>query len=394
MTKKILTFLLVIMGLDCFAQVETEYERYVREQKEQMERMKHDNDSRMQEMSKQYEDYVKAEKEAYEKFVKEMAAKWGEGNVAESTNKDWVEYSDNGNSRSVVDFENGTATVEIVAEPGEAVDEKELAKKVKILILNKGKSKDYDSPAEKAVPLGDEPVLENQVTTPSGETIDESNIDRGVKEIVEAAEVKVTTVTDPDGNQHQIASISFNLIPEHIRVRAEKFSDNISKYSKKYGIDQALVYAVMQTESSFNPKAKSHVPAYGLMQIVPSSAGADCAASLKKDFKKPTANYLYDPANNIEMGVLYLSLLRDRYYKDITDKKKQELCMIASYNTGAGNVARALRGDTNIKKAAPQINGMTYDELFTFFKKKLHKETQNYVVNVTERTENFRKWTK
>lgn len=394
MTKKFLTFLLVIMGLDCFAQVETEYDRYVREQKEQMERMKRDSDSRMQEMNKQYEDYVKAEKEAYAKFVKEMTAKWGEGNVAESTNKDWVEYSDNGDSRSIVDFENGKATVEMVADPGKAVDKKELTKKVKILILNKGKSKDYDSSVEKAVPLSDVPVLQNQVVTPSGVAVDEKNIDAAVKEIVDAAEVKVTTVTDPDGKQHQIASVSFDLIPDHIRVRAEKFADNVNIYCNQFKVEPSLTYAVMQTESSFNPKAKSRVPAYGLMQIVPSSAGADCAQSLKKNFRKPTANYLYNPKNNIEMGVHYLSLLRDRYFKDVTDKKKQELCIIASYNTGAGNVARALRGDTNIKKAIPKINEMTYDELFSFFKKHLHKETQNYITNVTERTENFRKWIK
>ena len=392
--RKFITLLLVLIGVECHAQVESEYERYVREQKAAMEQMKNDQDSKIEEMNKQYEEYVKAEREAYSKFVKEMSAKWGEGNVAESTRKDWVEYSDNGNSRSIVDFENGEATVEVVTTPGKNVNKEELEKTVKILILNKGKTKDYDSSVEKAEPLSEEPVLQGLVETPSGEVVDESNVDESVKEIVENAVVEVKTVKDPDGNERQITSVSFELIPDHIRVRAEKFADQVSKYCGQFSVEPSLAYAVIQTESSFNPKAKSYVPAYGLMQIVPASAGADCAQSLKKNFSKPTANYLYDPDNNIEMGVHYLYLLRKRYFKDVNDEKKQELCVIASYNTGAGNLARALRGDTNIKKAIPQINDMTYDELFAYLKKNLLKETQNYIVNVTERANNFKKWMK
>lgn len=392
--RKFITLLLVLIGVECHAQVESEYERYVREQKAAMEQMKNDQSSKIEEMNKQYEEYVKAEKEAYSKFVKEMSAKWGEGNVAESTRKDWVEYSDNGNSRSIVDFENGEATVEVVTTPGKNVNKEELEKTVKILILNKGKTKDYDSSVEKAEPLSEEPVLQGLVETPSGEVVDESNVDESVKEIVENAVVEVKTVKDPDGNERQITSVSFELIPDHIRVRAEKFADQVSKYCGQFSVEPSLAYAVIQTESSFNPKAKSYVPAYGLMQIVPASAGADCAQSLKKNFSKPTANYLYDPDNNIEMGVHYLYLLRKRYFKDVNDEKKQELCVIASYNTGAGNLARALRGDTNIKKAIPQINDMTYDELFAYLKKNLLKETQNYIVNVTERANNFKKWMK
>ncbi len=148
----------------------------------------------------------------------------------------------------------------------------------------------------------------------------------------------------------------------------------------------------MQTESAFNPKAKSHIPAYGLMQIVPASAGKDCAQSLKKPFEKPTANYLYDPENNIEMGIHYLYLLKKRYFHKVTNPESRTLCMIASYNTGAGNLARALRGDTNINKAMPQINGMSYKELFSYLEKNLLPETQNYIRRVTSRMEDFNKW--
>ena len=380
--------------LGCFAQVESEYEKYVREQREKMEQMKKDNREGIEKLKKEYEDYVKAEKEAYNKFVKEREGKWGKGNVKESTQKDWVEYSDNGNTRSTVDFESGEATIEIIQEKGKPVDNKELEQKLKFLLTNKGKTKDYDSDKEKAVPLQDKPVLENQVKTPSGEVVTEKNLDKDVKEIVENTKPEVTTVKGTDNVERQVVTIKLELAPDHIRTRAEQYKKEVQKYCQKWDVDPALAYAIMQTESSFNPKAKSYVPAYGLMQIVPRTAGADCAQSLKKPFSAPTGNYLYEPENNIEMGVHYLYLLKKRYFKDVTDKDSQNLCVIASYNTGAGNLSRALRGDTKIGKAIPQINSMTYDKLFKYLEKNLLPETQNYIRKVTERMNNFKTWLK
>lgn len=398
MKKLIVTILLSLCFVAVNAQVESEFEKFKREQEEQMKAMMQSDSALYKELEKEYQDYVKAEKEAYEKFVKEISALWGGDNVVESTNKEWVEYSDDGQSRSVVDFEQGEAKIEIIITPEEEKSEVKLEEKVeekvKDLIVNKGKTKDYDSSKEKAVPLQETPVLENQVQTPSGEVVTENNVEEGVKEIVQEAVIEKKEITGDDGEKRQVVTIKLDLAPNHIKTRAEVYKNEVEKYCLKYDVDPALAYAVMQTESSFNPKAKSHVPAYGLMQIVPSSAGQDCAASLKKDFVKPTANYLYEPENNIEMGVHYLHLLKKRYYTKVTDPRSRDLCVIASYNTGAGNVARALRGDTKISKAIPQINEMSYDELFKYFEKKLLPETQNYIRKVTERMNDFNKWMK
>ncbi len=392
--RKILLLTLIFSCFGCFAQVETEYEKYVREQNEQMQQMQKNQDEGLAKMQKEYEDYVKAEQAAYAKFVKERAEQWGKGNVKESTQKDWVEYSDDGKSRSTVNFENGEATIEIIQEKGEKVDNKEIEKKLKFLLTNKGKTKDYDSEVEKAKPLQEKPVLENQVQTPSGETVTEKNLDKNVKEIVENVKTEVKTIKGDDNVERQVVTIKFELMPDHIRTRAEQYQQEIQRYCQKWDVDPALAYAIMQTESSFNPKAKSYVPAYGLMQIVPRTAGADCAQSLKKPFSAPTGNYLYEPENNIEMGVHYLYLLKKRYFTNVTDKNSQDLCVIASYNTGAGNLARALRDDTKIGKAIPQINSMSYDQYFKYLEKNLLPETQNYIRKVTERMNNFKTWLK
>lgn len=392
----------LILALSCFnmlyAQTESDLEKFKREQEEAMKLMIQEDSLALLNLEKEYQEYVKAEQEAYDKFVKEMGAIWGEDNVIETTNKDWVEYSDDGNSRSKVDFEKGEVTIEIVITPDESKSdeavENKVEDKIKELLINRGKTKDYDSSKEQAVPLQETPVLENQVETPSGEVITENNIDEGVKEIVAQTEIKKEEIKGDDGKTREVITVKLDLAPDHIKTRAEKYKNEVEKYCRKYDVEPALAYAVMQTESSFNPKAKSYVPAYGLMQIVPASAGKDCAQSLKKSFSKPTANYLYEPENNIEMGVHYLYLLRKRYYTKVENPDSRDLCVIASYNTGAGNVARALRGDTKISKAIPQINEMSYEQLFKYFEKKLLPETQNYIRKVTERMNDFRQWMK
>ena len=389
--KKIL---LIALIFSCFAAFSQDFNEYKRKQDSLMRAMKNQQDEGMAKMQKEYEDYVKKEQEAYNHFVKEREVKWGKGNVKESTQTDWVEYSDDGNTRSTVDFETGEATIEIIQEPGQKVDEKELEEKLKFLLTNKGKTKDYDSEVEKAIPLQDKPVLENQVQAPDGKVVTKENMDQEVKAIVENTKPEVKTVKGTDNKERQVVTIKLDLAPDHIRTRAEQYKKEIQKYCDKWDVDPALAFAIMQTESSFNPKAKSPVPAYGLMQIVPRTAGADCAQSLKKSFSAPTANYLYEPENNVEMGVHYLYLLKKRYYTNVNSVEKQNLCVIASYNTGAGNVARALRGDTKIGKAIPQINEMSYDNLFRYFEKNLMPETQNYIRKVTERMNNFKTWLK
>lgn len=396
--RKVLLLVAILFAYNItYSQVESDFEKFKQQQQEEMQSMRKSDSTALLSLEKKYQDYIKAEQEAYDNFVKNMKAIWG-GDFVESTNKDWVEYSDDGNSRSVVDFDKGEATIEIVVSQEEAESktaiENKVEDKLKELLKNKGKTKDYDSSVEKSIPLQETPVLENQVQTPSGVMVTESNVDAAVNEIVKEVEIDRKEIKGDDGKPRQVITVKLDLVPDHIKTRAEQYKSEVEKYCRKYDVEPAMAFAVMQTESSFNPKAKSHVPAYGLMQIVPSSAGADCAQSLKKPFAKPTANYLYQPENNIEMGVHYLHLLRKRYYSNVDDKDSQDLCVIASYNTGAGNVARALRGDTKISKAIPQINEMSYDELFRYFERKLLPETQNYIRKVTERMNNFRTWMK
>lgn len=114
-------------------------------------------------------------------------------------------------------------------------------------------------------------------------------------------------------------------INESVRASffAEKipFGELIWEKSKKYDVDPALVAAVIEQESRFKPRAKSHVGARGLMQLMPRTG------------RWMGARNLYDPEQNIDAGVKYIKYLDKRFNGDI---KK----IVAAYNGGEGNVKR------------------------------------------------------
>ena len=77
-------------------------------------------------------------------------------------------------------------------------------------------------------------------------------------------------------------------------------------------------------------------------------------------------------------------------FKNVQDVRCRMLCAIAAYNTGAGNVSRSINGTTNISKAIPTINTMTYDQLFAHLKRSLpHDETKDYIQKVTSKMQKY-----
>ncbi len=105
------------------------------------------------------------------------------------------------------------------------------------------------------------------------------------------------------------------------------FRKLIEEVSEEFGVEEALIYAIMRQESLFDTRAVSVSGATGLMQLMPSTARWQ-AGKLGID-----SSNLFNPRINITLGVAYLRYLKEFWKGDL-------LRIVASYNAGEGAVKR------------------------------------------------------
>ena len=81
-----------------------------------------------------------------------------------------------------------------------------------------------------------------------------------------------------------------------------EYEEYVTKYCAEYSVPEPLVYAVIRTESSFNPEARSGVGAMGLMQLMPDTY--DWLGRLMGE--EAPEDMIYDPEQNLKFGIYYL----------------------------------------------------------------------------------------
>ena len=142
--------------------------------------------------------------------------------------------------------------------------------------------------------------------------------------------------TGTDDYYHQSVRIASRILSENILaipkeyfkfIYPKNYSEIIEPLCKKYEAIPSTIYALVRSESFFNPNISSHAGAIGLAQLM-EATGADIARKLKiKDYS------LTDPATNLEFGISYITEL-------IRRSDNHLLPAFFSYNAGITRVRR------------------------------------------------------
>lgn len=318
-----------------------------------------------------YQRYRQAAEQKYQQYLQAIDAQWGEAHRAVSTPKQWVQYNTARDLRSRVDFEHGEVRIEVVvnaAEPRAQVTKRLTAMYQRLRVESSRRDAALRVDALAGMATLPEPsalVLKNQM--------DASSQDEKM--------IESTRIQTPQGEK-TLWQMRVPMQANHLQQRAARYLPHAQKMAAQYHLPTSLIMAVMETESSFNPMAESSAPAYGLMQLVPTSGGRDAYRFVFGEDRIPSIHYLLHAKQNIQLGSAYLSLLSQREMKAIDDPVNRMLCVIAAYNTGARNVARAF-STTSMAQASESINRMDSAQLYAHLQQALpYEETRNYVRKV------------
>lgn len=362
-----------------------DYEKWLKDQQAALEEMELEEATYMETVTAEFDDYASEQERQFQDFKTAVEKKWDEFRY--SSKKTYTDYDQDLNARSSIDFESGEVEIEVLVEddPDQTRDEKELAGTTKLqqkLTLVVTKEAD-DNQA----------ILKDQLKTKAGKKVTKGNAAGFSKEVVTGQPVKVANISSKDGQKRIKYSVKIRMLPDHLKTRASRFRAEVQKQSKRFEIDPAVVFAVMHVESSFNPKARSHIPAFGLMQLVPKSGARDAYNYIYKHDRLLKDSYLYVPANNIELGCAYLSKIRYDYFNEIENDESAYYCTISAYNTGPSNVAKTFTGETRLKPTAKIVNGKSSQDVYNHLRKGLpYKETRDYLIKVVDRIDYYETW--
>ena len=332
---------------------------------------------------------VKRVKREYDNLVRllrgEVGKTWGNKEIKIATPKHYVKYTENYQSRAIVNFDTGEITVETVDETHPVASLKN-AVVTTLLTPNDPRATDLFSASAVKLSSEREPYLLGLVLDARGKPIATPAQAEAFADAALAG--RGTRTVEIDGGAKTATFVKFAMVGNFAHKQAEKYRPLVERYAAHYQISPSLVYAIIKTESAFNPFAVSSAPAYGLMQLVPTSGGREAYRAAKGRDGIPTKQYLFEPENNIELGVAYLNVLAFDRLERVQNATAREYCVISAYNTGPSNVLRAFSQDKD--RALNVINSLQPPEIYQRLRTNLpYEETRRYLQKVVSARRQF-----
>jgi membrane-bound lytic murein transglycosylase C len=338
-----------------------------RQQQEQWEQFTKEGEDLFMETEQGWQRMLQKQQEDWERMVAEIDRIWRDSLT--TTKKEWVDYSDGYSTRSYVNFENGDVVLATMI----ATSEKRITELSKERIRRQlAKALSSNNPSGHS-------ILAGQIVDSRGKPVTQQNLDRYLdEEVFPRLKRDSQPLLGKDGLPRYKLSVPMKLIPNHTMVRARPYIPEVKRQSQRFRLRPELVMAVMHTESYFDPLARSHVPAYGLMQLVPIYGAREAYNYVYGNDRVLPANYLYQPTNNIELGAAYLNLLIYKHFARETHPVKNLYLSICGYNWGPSSIQR------KIIRRYP-TSTMTSEQLYVVLRQRSPRETSDYLQRVTQR---------
>jgi len=338
-------------------------------------------------LNEEFENYKRILNEELENYKKEIGAYWSDLKI--SDNKIFVEYSQDKKSRKIVDYENDKIIIEVRVDS--ISDEASNIRKVQEVVEDTVNENLVTAFERDQVSKNVEKRLNKKSNIVITENIPKVNLlspyitqksdIKKIKESITESDIKMV-----EDKGAKVLKVEINLPNKDLKEKVNFVKKYVFNYAGTYRIQPEVIFSIIHNESYFNPVAKSYVPAYGLMQIVPKTAGADATRFLFGKEKILAPSYLFNPDNNIKIGAAYFRILYYSYLKGIKNPTSRLYCSIAAYNTGSGNVAKAFVGSYNISAAVKVINRMNPNDVYRTLKRNLpYDETKRYLDKVLDK---------
>ena len=314
-------------------------------------------------------------------FSRVIESLWGKNNSQIASKKKYVKYTHHYQSKAQVDFKLGIIKIETIAKNRPLHYLKEAIVMALLTAENPSNTNIFN---DKFPNVNGKPYLLGQV------------LDQDLRSIAyhwrasRFADYLIKTKLVKDhSKKREVYSVEINMVSKHSQLRKHKYATYVLAAANRYQIKPALIYAIIETESSFNPFAVSPANAYGLMQVVPTTAGKDVYQRILNRPGIPNKETLFSAKDNIDIGTAYLHLLEQQYLKKINNPQSRHYSIISAYNGGAGNVFKTFSSQ---RAQAPRvINALSANQVYQKLTKEHPKaESRHYLYKVITAEKSYR----